>query len=191
MNKTCYICKHSVRVIWVRKFYEERYKEEELFCVVAPPCIGAGTQYEWKNIITGSSILRRYRRYPAVSEVAPCSLYTKTDKKKKIKDYEVKLEEDKKEQEKEKQKKLDEKKREKEYRDDKKERLLKAVFEWKKQKKAEKAKKVKAKEKREKAKKEKARIAARKEYQKQYSAKKRAEEKAKKNSYDRFDIMEV
>lgn len=191
MNKTCYTCNHSVRVKWIRKYYGESLKEEELFCIVSPPCREAGTQYEWKNITTGNSTLRKYRRYPAVSDVAICSLYSKTNKKKKIKDYEVKLEEDKKKQERIKQKKIDDKKQEKEYRDARKERQRIAMWAIKRKRVAEKARAKKLKEQIAKTKKEKERIKARKEYQKQYRAKKKAEEKEKKNSYDRFEMMDL
>lgn len=191
MNKTCYICKHSVRIKWIRKYYGESLKEEELFCIVSPPCMGTGIQYEWKNITTGNSTLRKYRRYPTVSDVAICSLYSKTDKKKKIKDYEVKLEEDKKEQEIKQQKKIDDKKREKEYRDARKERQQIAMWAIKRKRVAEKARAKKLTEQRAKTKKERERIKARKEYQKQYRAKKKAEEKEKKNSYDRFEMMDL
>ncbi len=191
MKKTCYLCEHSVRVKWTRKYYDERYKEEELFCIVNPPCIGNGTQYEWKNITTGNSTLRKYRRYPIVSDVAPCSLYEKTDKKKKIKDYEAKLVEDKKEEKQEKQEKQDQKKVEKEYRDAKKSRLVKVFQAEKKRRAAAKERQEILKAAKEKKKKETEKVKARKEYQKQYRAKKKAEEEKKKNSYDRFDIMEV
>lgn len=173
MKKSCYICKHSEEVSYNWKtnygygsyFY---YKDNKLFCLASPPS-NKSIAVERPKITSGYNKLRRYCQYPLVSNTACCSLYCKTDIKKKIKRYEEILNEEK-------------LKKQNIQKENKKARL----------KKASELEAIKAKKQEEK--KEKLRKKKRLESQKRYRAKKKAEnlEQLKKaEEYNRFDILDL
>lgn len=88
MRKTCGICQHSVEVNYTIKGKWGNHKTEytELFCIAAPPSVSSN-KTSWGDVVKGCSTLCRYKKYPVVSESAPCSLYTLSSNKKKIDAY--------------------------------------------------------------------------------------------------------
>ncbi len=176
MGKSCYICKYSVVVKYTRecKYDKQKYKEEELFCIAAPP--GVKNRFDWDYIDDYYNKLEKYSRYPIVSNVAICSLYSLTDNKKKIDKYNIKLEKEK--------QKIKEIRRQKkqEIEDKKKEKIQKKLLLQK-----EKAEKEKIKQ-------EKSRKKKKREQQKAYRTRKKAEKietEKKANRYNRFEIMDI
>lgn len=179
MKKSCYICKHAVTVKYKRRgpklFYDDKpplQNKRITFCIAGPP---PNTCY--KNTLTlegityGAARFRQYMRYPPVGVNAPCSLYEKSEanEKKFIADQKRKAEEDQKQKKKKESVKLKKKQKEEE----------------KKRKEAE-------------AKKKKMQLEKRRKYQREYAKRKRQEKmaqeeaiKKQKNSFDRFEIMEV
>ena len=95
MGKSCYICKHSKSVKYIKryKYDKQKYKKEELFCIAVPP--GPKNIFNWDYICKGRDKLIRHSRYPVVSNVVPCSLYFLTNNKKKIDKYNIQLEKEK------------------------------------------------------------------------------------------------
>lgn len=95
MKKSCWNCELSEEV----KYKEEgslkaRIKKSALFCIFAPPNHKCTDDFSWTSIIAGESKLRKYCRYPCVSETASCYQYQKVTTKRKIKRYEEKKADD-------------------------------------------------------------------------------------------------
>ena len=180
MKKSCYICKHSeeVRYTWKTNYGHGSYsyhKKNKLFCIATPPIENKIEVDSWK-VTTGLNKLQRYSKYPEVSTVACCSLYCKTENKKKIKKYEKILEEEERAKNKEKLKKQNIQKENKKIKI-KKKLELEAIKTKKQEEKKEKLKKKK-----------------RLESQKRYRAKKKAEkieQQKKAEEYNRFDILDI
>lgn len=188
MNKSCYICKHSVEVKYSEKCPWGIEKCTTFFCIAAPP-----TPLDLKNsrlsvsldkVTNGCKELHRYRYYPIVATsyeevVAPCSLYFFTDSK--IEKYKKMIEEQKKDRQR------------------RKEEQKKKVLETKRLQKIVKAKRARevleTKQRREKIRLEAKRKKHRRKYQKEYRKRKKTVEAkilAEALELDsRFDILDL
>ena len=193
MKKSCYLCENSIEV----KYKLNREDNSSiLFCIASPPLSGATlTKYTfckrfihssggWYKIAYGKARLAKYYLYPICGqtdlwknyELAPCALYCKTKKQKKINRYEEILTKIKEKKEHEKAVILD--------KEEQRRNLRKAL-----KKEAERKRKIKNKKKAERKRK-----LAKAKYQKEYKKRKKEEQerlKAKADDYNRFEIIDI
>lgn len=172
MRKVCSNCNFSKLIKYKKKGLGYTSSDEALFCTLNPPNNPSPTIHQTSRIISNYAVIQRYFHYPEVNSCAPCHQYQKKSSKEMIKLEKIY----KKEKE---QKKLEEE-RERETKRQKRKTKIALLAKIKKEKEETKKKKLRNKK--------------RKEYQKKYREKIKAEKlvtKLEEEKCYRFEIMDL